>query len=108
MKPKFETVGEIKLGNTLFAYEDTSLSKIADDLLHSRWTGMPVVDQRNRVTGVVSEQDLLRALRGARPLEEIKANEIMTRSPILIKEKTTLGEASKIMEDTHVHRLPVV
>ena len=108
MKPKFETVGQIKLGNTLFTYEDTPVSKIADDLLHSRWTGMPVVDQKNRVIGVVSEQDHLRALRGTRPLEEIKTNEIMTRSPIVIKEKTTLEEASQIMEDAHVHRLPVV
>ncbi|HXC61446.1 MAG TPA: CBS domain-containing protein, partial [Nitrospiria bacterium] len=72
MKPKFETVGQIKKGNTLFTYEDTPISKIAEDLAHSRWTGMPVVDQKNRVIGIVSEQDLLRAFRGNRPLEEIK------------------------------------
>lgn len=108
MKPKFETIGQIKLGNPFFTYGDTPISKIADDLLHSRWSGMPVIDGYNRVIGMVSEQDLLRALRGTRPLEEIIVKEIMTRSPVVIKEKATLEEASKIMENTYIHRLPVV
>ena len=108
MKPKFETIGDIKLGNPLFSYEDTAASKIADDLLHSRWTGMPVIDRNNRVVGIVSEQDLLRALRGKQTLEEIQASDIMARFPIVVKEETTLEEASKIMEKARIHRLPVV
>jgi len=108
MKPKFETVGEIKKGNNLFTYADTAIVKVAEDLAHSRWSGMPVVDRENRVIGIVSEQDLLRAFREPRNLNEIKVKEIMTKSPIVIKEKTSLEEASKIMEDAHIHRLPVV
>jgi len=108
MKPKFETVGQIKWGNPLFAYEDTPASNIVDDLLHSRWTGMPVINRDERVIGIVGEQDLLRVLRGKHALEEIDAREIMTRSPIVITEEATLEEASKIMEDAHIHRLPVV
>jgi CBS domain-containing protein len=108
MKPKFETVGDIKLGNSLFSYEDTTATQIAEELLHSRWTGLPVIDRNSRVVGVVSEQDLLRALRGDRPLEEVQAREIMNRPPIVVNEETTLEEASKIMEKAHIHRLPVV
>ena len=111
MKPKFETVGQIKKGNSLFTYADIPIVKIAEDLAHSRWSGMPVVDRENRVIGVVSEQDLLRAFRAYEPilfLDEIKVKEIMTTPPIVINESTTLQEASKIMEDAHIHRLPVV
>jgi len=108
MKPRFETVGQIKMGNPFVAHEHTSASDLASEFLHSRHTGMPVVDRNDRVIGVVSEQDLLRALRGPRRLEEIEAKEIMTSSPIVVEETTTLEEASKIMEDAHVHRLPVV
>ena len=108
MTPTYETVGQIKKGNTLFTYEETPAIHVAIDLDHSRWTGMPVVDGKNRVVGMVTEQDLLRALRGNRPLAGIKVKDIMTRSPIVIKEDTTLEEASKIMEDAHIHRLPVV
>ena len=108
MKPRFETIGEIKLGNPLFTYEDTPVSQIADELLHSRWTGMPVIDRNNRVIGIVSEQDLLRVLRKRNALDEVEAREIMTRSPIVITKEATLEEASKIMERAHIHRLPVV
>ena len=108
MKPKFETVGQIKKGNTLFTYEDTPISKVAEDLTHSRWSGMPVIDRKNRGIGMVSEQDLLRALRGSGRMEEINVKEIMTKPAIVVKENTTLEEASKIMEDAHIHRLPVV
>jgi CBS domain-containing protein len=108
MKPKFGTIGEIKKGNGLFTHEHTSAFDVAMELLHSRYTGMPVIDERERVVGVVSQQDLLRALRGTRPLQEIEVGEIMTRAPIVIAEETTLEEAGKIMEDAHIHRLPVV
>jgi len=108
MKPKFETIGQIQKGNNLSTYADTPIVKVAEDLAHSRWTGMPVVDRENRVIGIVSEQDLLRAFREPGNLNEIKVKEIMTKSPIVIKEKTSLEEASKIMEDAHIHRLPVV
>jgi CBS domain-containing protein len=108
MKPKFQTVGDIRQGNAFFAHEHTSAFEVASELLHSQYSGMPVVDESDRVIGVVSEVDILRALRGSRPLEELKVTEIMTRSPVVIEEKTTLEEASKIMEDAHIHRLPVV
>jgi len=111
MKPKFETVGEIKKENTLFTYADTPIAKVAEDLVHSRWTGMPVIDRENRVIGILSDHDILRAFRSYEPilfLDDIKVKEIMTQPPIVIQEKTTLEEASKIMEDTHVQRLPIV
>jgi len=111
MKPKLETVGEIKKGNTLFTYPDVPIGKVAENLVHSRWTGMPVVDREKRVIGMVSEQDLLRAFRAYESLlflDEIKVKEIMTTPPIVIKETTAVEEASKIMEDAHIHRLPVV
>lgn len=108
MKPKFETVGEIRKGNTLFTYEDHSALEVALTLLHTRYSGMPVLSKEDRVVGVISEQDLLRAAKDSRRLEEIKVKEIMSRSPIVVEGKTTLAEASKIMEDAHIHRLPVV
>jgi CBS domain-containing protein len=108
MRPEFETVGEIRMGNPFFAHESTSAFEVASELLHSRYSGMAVVDQNNRVIGVVSEADLLRALRGPRRLEEIKVGDIMNRTPVAVEEKTTLEEASKIMENAHIHRLPVV
>jgi len=111
MKPKFETVGEIKKENTLVTYADSLIVKVAEDLAEKGWTGMPVVDREKRVIGMVSEQDLLKAFRSYEPLiflDEIKVKEIMTMPPIVVDENATLQEASKIMEDARIHRLPVV
>ena len=108
MKPNFETVGQIKKGNTHYTYENHSAFDVANELLHSRETGMPVLNRENQVIGIISEQDLIRALRDSRRLDEIKVGEIMTRSVIVIDENTTLQKAGEIMEDAHIHRLPVV
>ena len=108
MKPKFETVGQIRKGNMHFTFETHSAFDVAMELLQSRYTGMPVLNREGRVVGTISEQDLIRALQGPRPIQEIKVSEIMTRSPIMIDEETTMEKAGKIMEDAHIPRLPVV
>ena len=108
MQPKFETVGEIKLGNTFFTHKKSSALNIASELLHSRYSGMPVIDEKRRVVGIVSQADILKALRSPRSLDEVSVSEIMTTVPIVIDEGTTLEEAGKIMEKEHIQRLPVV
>jgi CBS domain-containing protein len=111
MKPKFETVGQVKDGKSLVTYADSSIIKVAEELAQTGWTGMPVIDRENRVIGIISQQDLLRAFRAYEPLlflDEIKVKEVMTKPPVVIDENAPLQEASKIMEENHVYRLPVV
>src|SRR5579872_1935149 len=61
MKPKFKTVGQIRKGNALFTYENHSAFDSVMELLHSRYTGMPVLNETHQVVGVISETDLIRA-----------------------------------------------
>ncbi|MFY9269498.1 MAG: CBS domain-containing protein [Candidatus Manganitrophaceae bacterium] len=108
MKTTFErTVGEIRKGN-LFATENSSAFDAAMELLENGDAGLPVLDRKGRVVGIVGSADLLRAVRDPRRMEEIRVKEVMTRSPIVIEEGTTLAAASKLMEDALVDRLPVV
>ncbi len=108
MRPKYQTVGEIKKGNTLFAKEGNSVFDIASQLLDTHESGMPVISEDDRVVGFISEQDVLMALRGARRLEDIAVREIMNPIVVVAEEDATLEEASRAMEDLHIHRLPVV
>ena len=108
MKPKFETVGQIRKGNTYIAYENQSAFDIAMELLGSHYTGMPVLDKEGRVIGVVTIQELIRALPGARKLEEIRVSEIMTRSPLVIDDDTTLEKAGQMLVEGTLPRLSVV
>lgn len=108
MRPKYQTVGEIKKGNTLFTREGSSAFDVSSLLLDSHESGMPVVSEDDRVVGFISEQDILMALRGTRRLEEIAVREIMNPVVVVAEENATLEEASQAMEDLHIHRLPVV
>lgn len=108
MRPKYQTVGEIKKGNTLFTREGSSAFDVSSLLLDSHESGIPVVGEDDRVVGFISEQDILMALRGTRRLEEISVREIMNPVVVVAEEDATLEEASQAMEDLHIHRLPVV
>ncbi|MDC4204723.1 MAG: CBS domain-containing protein [Candidatus Manganitrophus sp.] len=108
MKVKSQEVGQIRLAKPRFVKEYESAFDIAAELLDSGHAAIPVVTREGRVIGMVNDQDLLRLLPGPRRLEEIKAKEIMSRVPAVIDEETSLAEASKIMENLQLQRLPVV
>lgn len=108
MRPKFQTVGEIKLGNMLFAKENSSVFDVAATLLDTDESGMPVIDHDDRVVGFISEQDILQALRGSGRLEDIAVKDIMNPLVVVAEEDATLEDVSRVMEDLRIHRLPVV
>jgi acetoin utilization protein AcuB len=79
---------------------------------------MPVVDDRKRIVGLVSEKDLLDASPSDATslsvwelnylLSKITIKDIMTREVITISEDTPLEEAARIMADNKIGSLPVV
>jgi CBS domain-containing protein len=108
MIPKFQTVGEIKLGNMLFAREESSVFDVAAKLLDTHESGMPVLDESDRIVGFISEQDILEVLRGPGRPEDIAVKEIMNPLVVVAEEGATLEEVSRAMEDLRIHRLPVI
>lgn len=108
MKVKAQEVGQIRFAKPRFVKEYESAFDIAAELLDSGHAAIPVVTREGRVIGMVNDRDLLRLLPGPRRLEEIKVKEIMRRDPVVIDEETSLSDASKILEDLQLQRLPVV
>ena len=45
--------------NVVSCFEDTTVDETLELLVQHRITGMPVVDKRNKLVGVVSDYDLL-------------------------------------------------
>lgn len=110
---------------------DTPAHEIARILVENRISGVPVVDEENRVLGIVSEGDLIRRLEDTddgrrrswwlellasperRAEDYVRAHgrlarDIMTDVVTVIDEGATLGEAARLLEEKHVKRLPVV
>lgn len=113
--------------------KDTSIEDIAKVLTDNHISGVPVVDDEERLIGIVTEGDLLHketaprlpgilSILGAfiyfkgvdrfksdfEKLAATKASEIMTKSVITVTEDTDIYEIAAIFVDKGVNRVPVV
>jgi len=93
---------------------DATIEEAEALLREFRISGLPVVDDDERLVGVISQTDLLylamptvRALIRHRD-SGIRVGEVMSTPPITIDATSTLAEAARIMSREHLHRLVVV
>jgi CBS domain-containing protein len=99
-------------------------------MLNNRLSGLPVIDRRGRLVGIITEGDFLHrreistelkrnvwldAFLGAEQSAHdyvrahgIKVAELMTRQPITVDEDTSLDRVVHLMERHRIKRLPVV
>ncbi|MFI0828098.1 CBS domain-containing protein [Streptomyces roseolus] len=120
-------VGEVMTGEVVQARPDTSVGELARMLASHRISGVPVVDEDDKVMGVVSQTDLTRRQAGlgrggagrrrlagvlkrlvhARPAASA-AMELMTSPAVTVHPEQRVVDAARIMERRHIDRLPVV
>jgi CBS domain-containing protein len=123
-------VKDVMTKNVIAVKKDTKVRELIEILTKNRISGVPVVDEENRVIGIVSEADLLfttktgkiRGLREflkrligeeystlATPLSgDLKVEDIMTSPVITASPDMDIEEASKILSEKRIKRLPVV
>ncbi len=106
---------------------NTPLLEVAKRMAAASISGMPVLDNEERVVGVLSEQDFLKDLgTNNRSFMSIIANslqgkgcvvvsspervaaDIMSHPPFTIRENTPLSEITVIMSKNNINRLPVL
>lgn len=104
--------------NVIAVKPDTSLLKCRNMLKEHQIRRLPVVDDQNRVVGIISDRDV----KGASPskatalevhemqylLAELKAKDIMTPRPVTIKPWDSVEQAAILMMDKRFGGLPVV
>lgn len=94
--------------NVIAAKKQALGRSLAEKLLTGKYSGMPVVDENNKIVGVISEFDLLKAMDHGKPLEKITAQEIMSAKPICVSENTPVEDVIHIMTKHNIVRVPVV
>ena len=78
-------------------------------LIHSgTFSGVPVIETGNRLVGIVSEFDVLKALVAEKDLRALKAEDIMTPQPVTVEETATAEMVIKQMIEHQIIRIPVV
>ena len=94
-------VGTIMTRNVISARAETSVGDVVQLMANHRITGLPVVDEDNRLIGVVSESDIIGKAGDS-------VAEIMTNGSFTVSADTPLGDAAEILLRRRIRRLPVV
>jgi CBS domain-containing protein len=120
------TVGDVMTEHVVTVAETTPYKEIVDTLATHAIGAVPVLGSSGRVTGVVSEADLLHKMEftggepHARLLERKRrrsarakasaetAADLMSRPPVVVSPAAPLAAAARLMDAEGVKRLPVV
>ncbi|MER5480274.1 CBS domain-containing protein [Streptomyces sp. NPDC002734] len=108
---RFRTVGQVMTCEVVRARRGTQFKEVVRLLDHHRISGLPVVDDDDKVVGVVSGTDLLRAQAyrdGSEPRGAVTAGDLMTSPAITVHPEQSVPDAARLMERRGVERLPVV
>lgn len=94
--------------DVVYFTKSVKAQSIAAALTTGNFGSVPIVNSDMKPVGIVSEYDLLKAMRQGMSLNEISAEEIMSRPPVTVSPENKAGEVMKILEDKHLIRVPVV
>ncbi|MEU0398031.1 CBS domain-containing protein [Streptomyces sp. NPDC006208] len=128
---KHDKVGTVMTSEVVRAIDTTPFKEVARLLAQHRISGLPVVDDDDKVIGVISETDLMAhrskagedavtprrfrwsSITGRGRTQETKAHardagELMTHPAITVHAEQSIAEAARTMCGGRVERLPVV
>lgn len=89
------------------ANKTTTARDVAIQMLMGGFSGIPITERDGKVVGIVSELDIIRALRVGKALDTTTAEEIMTREVICVDVSETVEQVMEILDTKKVVRVPV-
>jgi len=121
---------DIMVSRVVTTTPDASVQDVAQLMLASRVSGLPVLDERGKLVGIISEGDLMRRTEAGtehhRPwwlkmfmgtdalaLEYVKeharkVSDLMTRRVITATPATPVGDIAALLERNRIKRVPIV
>ncbi|MFQ5597129.1 MAG: CBS domain-containing protein [Nitrospiria bacterium] len=89
-------------------FQESMADRVAVAITTGRFGSLPVVDEKRKLVGIISEFDLLKALRAGKDLAVISVKDVMTEKPICVSESASADDIMKVLEEHHFIRVPVV
>jgi CBS domain-containing protein len=105
------TVSSLMSGTPVVVHDDEAIPAVADLLAGFEITGLPVVDRRDRLVGVISQTDLVRFRGSTVPWSGwhgILVRDLMSTPARTVTPEAPVDEAARLMTRARVHRLVVV
>lgn len=106
--PGSRHVRDVMTPNPECVSEKDSIRDVAR-IMKDQDTGVvPVVDGR-RIIGLITDRDIVvRGLAEGKNLENVRVNELMTKSVRSVREDASVNEALELMSNAEIRRVPVV
>ncbi|MDX6757974.1 CBS domain-containing protein [Streptomyces sp. F8] len=109
-------VADLMTDEVVSVAPETAFKDVAKLLAQYGVSGLPVLDDEDRVVGVVSQTDLLaRTAAASQPLQEggapaepPTARDVMSAPAVTVRADETAGDAARLMTRRGIERLPVV
>lgn len=94
--------------NVVAAKDDTTAIEISTRLSLEGLNGIPIINESGSVTGIVTAIDVLRAIRDGKNLDNLKAKDVMTPNPVIVRQDTRIEEIIDLMDKGGIIMIPVV
>lgn len=101
-------VREVMSTRLLCVKRDTPIKEIAALLARNRIGGVPAVDERGHVLGIVSESDLLPTRESVPERKSRTASDVMTNGVVSLTENATVTDAARVLYRHRINRAPVL
>lgn len=121
------TVEEIMTREVVSVKTNTPLAELAEAMGQRGISGVPVLDETNKVVGVVSEKDFLSRMgvkesqnfmtlvasclrtKGcvALPIKKQTAGDLMSTPAVMVSPETRVRDLAELFTDRHINRAPV-
>ena len=89
-------------------HKDTPTINAICELIDSGQRAAPVVDDDDKLVGIVTDYDVMRKGAESLILKNADVTEVMTRNPVCVKETDSIGKARSIMRKNSIGRVLVV
>lgn len=89
------------------AADSTTVRDVAIQMLMGGYSGLPITDRAGAVAGMVSEHDVIHAIRAGKALETTTARDVMTRDVVTVDVGATVDDVMEILDERKFVRVPV-
>ncbi len=107
-------ISDLMSTNVVTASPDTTILEATNILVKHNISGLPVVDKKKKLLGIVSEKDLLRLTYGLKTRSYTSndspktVQEVMTKEIVTFDEDDRLNDIIKCLMDNNFRRVPIL
>lgn len=101
-----EVIAQVTESALCVVSPEATLHEVVDELVMAG-QALALVMANERVEGVISEGDIVRAIYDGADLDEVWAADVMTKEPVFVDPQTAAWDVLELMLDEHIRHVVV-